>query len=117
MYNDPISVNAYRRFIHKIVDLLNNESVEKSSENVENSLENAEFGHHNPVNNADHESHAESEEESFGHVMSTNFEESEIEDLINFEKILAKISSRDDSVAGTFIRFKKTFNISLIIYG
>ena len=30
--------------------------------------------------------------------------ESEIEDLINFEKVLAGFTSRDDSVSGTFIR-------------
>jgi hypothetical protein len=106
MYNDPTSVNAYRRFIHQIVELLNvdtrektSENIEKTTDNIENSLENSEFGR---KIFADNESNAESEEESFR--ISTNFGKSEIDDLINFEKILAKISSRDDSVAGTFIR-------------
>ena len=112
MYNDPVSVNAYRRFIHQIVELLNVENVEKSPKNIEkvekmhenneSSLENVEFGRNVVENNFENESNAESEEESYR--PSTNFDESEIEDMINFEKLLAKISSRDDSVAGTFIR-------------
>ena len=79
LYSDRLSIEALRRFISKVVLLLND---------------------HNDVTTADVDTDADE------NVMSRRPKKSvasDVEDIISFEKKLASISTTDNSVSGSFI--------------